>query len=137
MKLSLFFALIPFAASSQIGAGFNIGYSSRNAPTIELMTAVKLSKKVTMYPVNIKAHLSREVAKPAIIESRLSYKILSFELYGGYGYHISSMDNDKIRQQYGGFKPGYGLIKHFGKIYTAAGMSGSIFTVQIGLFGFK
>src|SRR4051794_5957994 len=123
MKYTLLLLTLAFsqAQAQTVGAGMSLGYSSRNAPTIELMTAVKLSNSVNLYPVNIKAHLSRDIDKPGIIETRAAYKLAGFELYGGIGYHISSMDNDKIRQQYGGFKPGAGLIKTFGKLYTSAG----------------
>jgi hypothetical protein len=76
---------------------------------------------------------------PSIFEARMGHSFSGFEVYGGAGYHMLGHDGSKIVSAKEGIKPAYGVIKHFdNSIWTVgAGMSGSIFSLQLGIFGIR
>lgn len=132
--LLLLFPLFTLAQSPKIGAGFSLGYSTKQAMTGEMSIGYRPIENVVIYPVNIKVHASREVNMPQIFESRAAYRLNTWEVYGGIGYHL--MDRQKYGNEYG-FKPALGLHKHFGAIVLSAEMSGEVFSLQVGIFKFK
>lgn len=121
-----------------IGIGLTTGYSSKETAVFELYTSMMVTKKIVLYPVSFKYHSSfSNPTIPVIIEPRAGYKLNTWEFYGGYGYHIAGMDGRKEYMQYRGFKPGAGIIKHFGILELTAGVAGNVYTLQAGIFGVK
>ena len=76
---------------------------------------------------------------PVIGELRMGHLFKTIELYAGYGYHCASTDGDKNISDINGLKPAFGVIKYFYKtpLAISAGMSGKIFSVQLGIFGVR
>ena len=77
---------------------------------------------------------------PVIGEARFGHIFGTLEVYGGYGYHYSSHTNTHnpkatLNQYVNGWKPGFGVIKHFNQsLFTVgAGLSGNIFALKIGI----
>ena len=88
---------------------------------------------------------ARTVGVPVIGETRLGHVFGTVELYGGVGYHYAGNRFNKgvddahypIGQSFSGykngFKPAYGILKHFHQSLWAvgAGMSGNIFSLAV------
>jgi hypothetical protein len=145
MKL-LIFMMLPLLGVSQakhlpLVALLSAGYATNNKPIFEGAIGVKTNNFV-IYPLAMKRQLSSSPKVAQVFESRISYNIQSWEVYGGYGYHWAGSDGRKEFQKYQGFKPAIGIIYHpFKYIIISAGMSGldkyKIFSLQIGIFRFK
>lgn len=122
-----------------VGAGLTAGYSSRHSAVGEMYIAVKATEHFIIYPMSIKVHSAMsDPTMPVIFEPRLGYKLGSWEAYGGYGYHFAGQDDKPQYNQYKGFKPGAGIIKHFGQtLIVTAAISGNVATIQLGIFSFR
>ncbi len=135
----LLLLLIPFASLAQnksaLGLGLTAGYSSKQSAAAEMYFSIPINKLI-VYPFSMKVHSKlSDPTMPVIIEPRIGYKINSFEVYGGYGYHFAGQDSRAEFDKYKGFRPGAGIIFHFKKIIITTAMSGNIWTIQAGLFG--
>lgn len=141
MKRLLLFTVLfsPLFSIAQIGGGLSVGYSSKNLAVAEMSVGIKAAKRITVYPFTMKVHsnLSNPTV-PIIYEPRVGFCALkNIEAYVGYGRHFAGQDTRKEFQQYAGWKAGAGLIYHIGdRVIISAAKSGSIYTLQIGLFRF-
>jgi hypothetical protein len=77
--------------------------------------------------------------RPTIGEARIGHFFNTWELYGGAGYHVAGSDNKILTNPNTGFRPAFGVMKHFNSSpwTVSAGMSGKIASIQIGLFGVR
>lgn len=76
---------------------------------------------------------------PTIFEGRFGHVFNTVELYAGAGYHIAGTDNKITSNPNTGLRPGFGIIKYFNNSpwIISAGMSGSLFSLQVGVFGIR
>lgn len=140
------FMMVPLIGTAQdscratVGAGYSIGYSpAKQSPLFELYIAAKLTNNIILYPVSFKVHTKmNNPSVPVIIEPRIGYKFGGTEIYGGYGYHFAGQDGKTEYRKYRGFRPGAGIIQHFGRIFIATlAVSGEVYTGTIGVFAFR
>lgn len=121
------------------GIGISAGYSSLGCLIGEGYGGLQLNEKV-FTGISMKVHSkSSNTDYPIIFEPRLGYRFIeSLELYGGVGYHTSSTDIKKSDKP-SPYNIGAGLIYHFKEspVVISAGVSGKIYSVQIGIFGVK
>jgi hypothetical protein len=140
-KLAILILLIPALsfAQAKVGAGLSAGISSKNAAVGSALISVQPSNNIVLYPVTITIHSKMSnPTMPVIFEPRIGYKLNTWEVYGGYGYHFAGQDNKPQYKQYQGFKPGAGIIKHLGRVLiVTAGISGKVATLQLGIFTSK
>ncbi|WP_018612194.1 hypothetical protein [Segetibacter koreensis] len=141
----LLFPILSFAQRNNcpvvpLGLAITAGYShaNYNCGVGEAFVAVKLREHLVIYPFSFKVHNKMtEPTIPVIIEPRVGYKIKSFEFYGGIGYHSARTDLKEDYSKYVGFKPGYGIIFHTGKIVFTVARAGNIWSIQAGFFKFR
>lgn len=143
MKI-LLFVLFPVFSFSQlckqrtaIGAGLTFGVSSLRTPVAEMYFGFKAATHIAIYPLAIKINGTSDPTIPQIFETRVAYTRNNWELYFGGGYHFAGQDGKQEFKKYAGFKPGFGVIKHMGKFIVASGMAGKVWTLQVGVFGFR
>jgi len=125
-----------------VAVGLSGGYSSRNALIGNFSVGAMLLNQNHL-SANLQLFSNaNDVNVPVIAEARLGHVFGTVELYGGAGYHYAGTDfahQDGIPQFKNGFKPAYGILKHFyNSAWTVgAGMSGNTFSVQIGIFAVR
>jgi hypothetical protein len=151
MKLTtaLFFTLFSFAAHSQsydvpnpptgLAMGISGGYSSSESIIGTFSVGAMLANKthVSINMILLAALQKSDI--PTIGEARLGHLFGTWELYGGVGYHLAGSDDKIVSNPNTGIRPALGLIKHFPSSpwTVSAGMSGNIFSLQLGLFGVR
>jgi hypothetical protein len=152
MKLTLIillFTLPGFAARSQsyyqpnpetgVAMGLSGGYSSKQcmAATLSVGAMLPLQNHISINMVVLSELKNRDI--PSIFEARMGHIFNTIELYGGAGYHIAGSDNKIAANTNTGIRPSFGVMKHFySSPWTiSANMSGTIFSLQIGLFGVR
>lgn len=151
MKLTttVLFTLLGLAGHSQsydvanpstgVAMGLSGGYSSKESIIATLSVGAMFQ---TVNHVSLNMTILSEMKSPnipSIGEVRWGHFISTWELYGGLGYHIAGTDNKIASNPNTGFRPCLGIIKHFeSSPWTlSAGMSGKIFSLQLGLFGVR
>lgn len=151
MKLTatLLFTLLAIAARCQsydqpdpetgVAMGLSGGYSSKQCMIGTLSVGAMLETKnhVSMNMVILSELKNADI--PSIFEARIGHFFSTIELYGGVGYHLAGSDNKIGANPNTGIRPAFGVIKHFtSSPWTlSAGMSGKIFSLQLGLFGVR
>ncbi|MCW3112427.1 MAG: hypothetical protein JWR18_823 [Segetibacter sp.] len=151
MKLTttVLFTLLSLAAHSQsydvpnpttgVAMGLSGGYSSKQCMIGTLSIGAMFQ---TTNHVSVNMTILSEMKRPdipSIGEVRLGHFLSTWELYGGLGYHLAGTDNKIASNTNTGFRPALGIIKHFNSSpwTLSAGMSGKIFSLQLGLFGVR
>ena len=158
MKIFTFFVftLISLAASSQctmrneesgIAVGLSGGYASNQLLTGNFSIGAQFADKIfsgqNHFSVNLQIFSNpSKVGTPVVFEGRLGHVINNtLEIYGGYGYHKAKTDasENKSGGFASGFKPAYGIIKKSKNSWwtVAAGMSGNVFSLQLGIFAIR
>lgn len=127
------------AETGGIGMGLSGGYSSKQRAVGTLTLGVILPAR-TQFSMNmtvLSGLRSRDI--PSIFESRVSHFFNTVEIYGGAAYHIAGSDNKITANPNSGLKAAFGIVKHFYRLpwTIAAGMSGNIFSVQLGVFSVR
>lgn len=126
-------------AQTGVAVGLSGGYSSKNS-AIGNFSIGAMVKGLNHLSANLQLFGNANKANvPVIGEARIGHVFGTVELYGGYGYHYAGTDyahDAGIPQFKNGFKPAYGVIKHFyNSLWTiGAGMSDKTFSVQAGIF---
>lgn len=151
MRLSkvLVFSLISVAAraqshtilnpSSGVAMGLSGGYSSKECMIGNLsIGAILETNNHVSVNMTILSQL-KNVDIPTIGEARIGHLFNTWEIYSGVGYHLAGTDNKIASNPNTGLRPALGVIKHFNSApwTITAGMSGRIFSVQLGLFGVR
>lgn len=139
---TLIFLIFPLFTIAQeqpkMGAGLMMGYSSKKSLIGEMYFGFRIANNVNLYPICMKLHgYMSDVDMPVIYESKLSYRINSWEVYAGPAYHFIYMDNKEMFRKHGGLQPAAGIMYHINKVVISAGMSGEVYSVQLGFFNFK
>ena len=151
MKLitTLLFILLSFAARSQsydvpnpptgLAMGLSGGYSSKQCMigTFSLGAMLETNNHVSVNMVILSELKKSDI--PSIGEARVGHLFSTWELYGGVGYHLAGSDSKIASNPNTGLRPAFGVIKHFNTSpwTVSAGMSGGIFSLQLGLFGVR
>ena len=147
--LLLLFTCISLASKAQsyyqpnpetgIAMGLSGGYSSKQSMlgTLSIGVMVPTKNHISMNMVILSDIRNSDI--PSIFEARYGHVFNSLEIYGGAGYHIAGGDSKISLNPATGFRPAYGVIKHFSNSpwILSAGMSGNIFALQVGLFGVR
>lgn len=122
-----------------IAMGLSGGYSSKQCVIGTLSIGAMLSSQnlVSMNMVVLSEIKNPNI--PTIFEGRVAHFFNTIELYGGAGYHIAGSDNKIATNPNTGIKPALGVVKHFQSSpwTVGAGLSGTIFSIQVGLFGIR
>jgi hypothetical protein len=151
MKLTttLLFTLLAIAARCQsygqpdpetgVAMGLSGGYSSKQCMigTLSIGAMFETKNHVSMNMGILSDVKNADI--PSIFEARIGHFFNTIELYGGAGYHIAGSDNKIAANPNTGIRPALGVIKHFNSSpwTLSAGMSGKIFSLQLGLFGVR
>lgn len=142
MKKLLISLLFPLCLSAQkIGAAASMGITNEKKIIGEGMILLEKNNFI-LYPFTLKMYADMSNSSlPVIVEPRFGYKLGTWQLYGGFGYHLASVDGDTLNgkdmSKINGWKPGAGIIKRFGNLFVSTGISGKIATLQIGILGLK
>ena len=148
--VTLFFTLMVYGAEAQSGfssrketgvaVGLSGGYSSIKSVVGNYSIGAMLNHQ-NHISVNLEVFSKASHSDvPVIGELRMGHVFETIELYAGYGYHCASTDGYKSAgDKVNGFKPAFGVIKYFyNKPFSvSAGMSGKIFSIQLGIFGVR
>ena len=122
-----------------VAMGLSGGYSSKQCMigTLSVGAMLPAYNHLSVNMVVLSALKNADI--PSIFEARIAHVFATFELYGGAGYHIAGADNKIASNPNTGIRAAYGIIKHFynSPWTVSAGMSGNIFSLQIGLFGVR
>src|SRR4051812_7821842 len=123
-----------------IAMGLSGGYSSKGC-VIGNLSVGEQFKGQNHVSINLQV-LGKIAATdvPVIGEVRLGHGFGVFEPYIGVGYHYGSSDADKpLRKQVNGWKPALGILLKIPDTHftISTGMSGNIFSVQVGVFGVR
>lgn len=122
-----------------VAMGISGGYSSKQCMvgTFTVGAMLPSQNHVSMNMVILSELKNKDI--PSIFETRIGHVFNTWELYGGAGYHIAGSDGKIATNPNTGIRPAYGMIKHFyNSPWTlSAGMSGKIFSLQVGLFGVR
>ncbi|HEX8278412.1 MAG TPA: hypothetical protein VF540_06935 [Segetibacter sp.] len=126
-------------AETGIAMGLSGGYSSKQCMIGTLSLGAMFPAR-THFSTNI--IILSEIKNPdvpSIFEARVGHVFNTTELYGGAGYHIAGSDNKIAANPNSGIRPAFGVIQHFRRSpwTISAGMSGKIFSLQLGLFGVR
>lgn len=149
IPIILLFTLVCFTARSQsyyqpnaetgIAMGLSGGYSSKQCPIGTLSLGAMFPAQMHFSTNIIILSEIKNPDVPSIFEARLGHVFNTIELYGGAGYHIAGTDNKIATNPNSGIRPAFGIIRHFrSSPWTiSAGMSGKVFSLQLGLFGVR
>jgi hypothetical protein len=151
MKLttSLLFTLFSIAARAQsyevpnpptgLAMSLSGGYSSKECMigTFSIGAMLETNNHVSVNMIILSELKKSDV--PSIGEARIGHLFNTWELYGGVGYHLAGSDNKIASNPNTGIRPAFGVIKHFNSSpwTVSAGMSGKMFSLQLGLFGVR
>ena len=121
-----------------VAVGLTGGYSSKKS-FIGNFSLGAMIKGKSHISINLQGFSDPSAVNvPIIGEGRIGHMLGTVEVYAGYGYHYAGNEYD-YKQGYlqfrNGFRPAYGVVKHFdNSMWTVgAGMSGKIFSLQIGI----
>ncbi|MGI8636501.1 MAG: hypothetical protein ACR2KZ_13980 [Segetibacter sp.] len=151
MKLTaaVLFTLISFASWSQhnsaadrttgVAMGLSGGYSSKQSVIASYSIGAMLPTSTHLSVSMIVLSELKKSDMPSIGEVRAGQVLNTWEVYGGFGYHIAGSDNKISTNPNTGLRPALGIIKYFkSSPWTlSATMSGNIFSLQLGLFGIR
>ena len=146
---TLLLTLISFAANSQsydvpnpstgLAMSLSGGYCSKECMigTFSVGGMLKTNTHVSVAMIILSELKKSDV--PSIGEARVGHLFNTWEVYGGVGYHLAGSDNKMYSNPNTGIRPALGVIKHFKSSpwIVSAGMSGRIFSIQLGLFGVR
>ncbi len=128
---------------SGIAVGLGGGYASNQRVTGSYSVGTQLKNNWMSGKDHLSANLqifsnTSMVGTPVIFEARAGHVFNNLiEIYGGYGYHMLKSDAASIKssQLASSFKPAYGIMKRFDRSWwtVSAGVSGNIFSVQLGM----
>lgn len=122
-----------------VAMGLSGGYSSKQCfvGTLSVGAMLPAQNLISMNMIVLSETKNPDI--PTIFEGRIAHFFNTLEFYGGAGYHLASSENKIGSNPNSGVKPAYGVIKHFQSSpwTVAVSMSGSIFSLQVGLFGVK
>lgn len=125
--------------STGVAMGLSGGYSSKECMigTLSLGAMVKGNHHLSINLTALSDIKNPEI--PSIGEVRIGHFFSTWEFYGGAAYHLAGSDHKVYSNPNTGLRPAVGVIKHFtSSPWTlSAGMSGRIFSLQLGLFGVK
>jgi hypothetical protein len=122
-----------------VAMGLSGGYSNKNCMIGTFSIGAMLQ---TRYHVSMNLTILSQMDRvdiPSIGEARVGRFFSTYELYGGMAYHLAGSDNKISSNPNTGFRPAFGVIKHFtSSPWTiGAGMSGKVFSLQLGLFAVR
>jgi len=125
-----------------VAVGLTAGYSSKSSFVGNFSIGAML-KDQNHLSVNLQLfNNANRPNVPVIGEGRIGHVFGTVEVYGGCGYHYAGNNyshEPRIFEFKNGFRPAYGVIKHFDQsLWTVgAGMSGNTFSIQIGIFAVR
>ncbi|MDB5249411.1 MAG: hypothetical protein JWQ40_3805 [Segetibacter sp.] len=125
-----------------VAVGLTGGYSSKMS-AVGNFSVGAMVKNLNHFSINLQLFGNASAVNvPVIGEARVGHVFGTVEIYGGYGYHYAGTDHaheEGVVEFKSGFKPAFGIVKHFYQsLWTVgAGMSGNTFSLQVGIFAVR